>query len=196
MTILNKAFWEHKYLENNTGWDIGGVSTPLKNYIDQLTNKDLKILIPGGGNSYEAEYLWNIGFKSVYVVDIANQPLKNLKQRLPDIPNKQLLNKDFFDLDNSFDLIIEQTFFCALQPILREKYVHKTHELLKLNGEIAGLLFDFELTDEGPPFGGSKTEYINLFTPTFNIKALERSYNSIKPRQGKELYFIFEKINL
>ncbi|MCB0462261.1 MAG: methyltransferase domain-containing protein [Flavobacteriaceae bacterium] len=195
MTILNKAFWEHKYLENKTGWDIGGVSTPLKNYIDQLTNKDLKILIPGGGNSYEAEYLWNIGFKSVYVVDIANQPLKNLKQRLPDIPNKQLLNKDFFDLDNSFDLIIEQTFFCALQPSLREKYVHKTHELLKLNGKIAGLLFDFELTDEGPPFGGSKTEYINLFTPTFNIKILERSYNSIKPRQGKELFFIFEKNN-
>lgn len=30
---------------------------PLKVYFDQLTNKDLKILIPGGGNSHEAEYL-------------------------------------------------------------------------------------------------------------------------------------------
>ncbi|TJY32173.1 methyltransferase domain-containing protein [Pontimicrobium aquaticum] len=195
MTILNKAFWEQKYLENKTGWDIGDISTPLKSYIDQLTNKNLKILIPGAGNSYEAEYLWKKGFKNVYVVDIAKQPLKNLKQRLPDIPKQQLLNKDFFDLNDSFDLIIEQTFFCALQPSLRKKYAKKMYELLNLNGKIAGLLFDFELNNEGPPFGGSKAEYLNLFTPTFYIKTLRESYNSIKPRQGKELFFIFEKNN-
>lgn len=193
MKRLNKTFWEKRYRENKTGWDIGYISTPIKTYIDQLSNKDLKILIPGGGNSYEAEYLWKKGFKNVYVVDIVNQPLINFKQRLPKFPDKQLINTDFFKLDDSFDLIIEQTFFCALQPTLRQKYAAKINELLKESGKIAGLLFDFELTDDGPPFGGCKTEYLTLFTSIFNIKTLERSYNSIKPREDKELFFIFEK---
>ena len=145
MTKLNKNFWENRYHENKTGWDIGYISTPIKTYIDQLTKKDLKILIPGAGNSYEAEYFWKKGFKNVFVIDIANQPLSNLKKRLPKFPDKQLINKDFFELKNSFDLIIEQTFFCALEPSLRKSYSNKMKELLKDNGKIVGLLFDFEL---------------------------------------------------
>jgi thiopurine S-methyltransferase len=195
MKTLNKTFWESRYLENSTGWDIGYISPPIKTYIDQLTNKDLKILIPGAGNSYEAEYLWKKGFKNVFIVDIANQPLNNFIKRLPEFPEEQLINKDFFELNDSFDLIIEQTFFCAIQPNLREDYSIKMDEILKKNGKIVGLLFNFELTDEGPPFGGSKTEYINLFSSVFNIKTLEKSYNSIKPREDKELFFIFEKNN-
>ena len=66
--VLNEAFWDNKYKSGKTGWDIGSISTPLKKYFDQLTNKELKILIPGGGNSYEAEYLHKLGFKNVYVV--------------------------------------------------------------------------------------------------------------------------------
>jgi len=192
---MNKTFWESRYSENRTGWDIGYISTSIKTYIDQLTNKDLKILIPGAGNSYEAEYLWKKGFKNVFIVDIARQPLNNFKKRLPIFPEEQLINKDFFELNDSFDLIIEQTFFCAIQPNLREDYSIKMDELLKKNGKIVGLLFNFNLTDEGPPFGGSKAEYINLFSSVFDIKSLEKSYNSIKPREDKELFFIFEKNN-
>jgi hypothetical protein len=55
---FDKSYWEEKFIKNETGWDIGYVSTPLKEYFDQLTNKDLKILIPGSGNGYEAEYLF------------------------------------------------------------------------------------------------------------------------------------------
>lgn len=193
MKKLNKSFWEHRYRENKTGWDLGHVSLPIQTYIDQLTSKDLKILIPGAGNSYEAEYLWKKGFKNVFVLDIANQPLINFKKRVTKFPDKQLINKDFFELKNSFDLIIEQTFFCALQPTLRKNYSNKMNELLKENGKLVGLLFNFELTKEGPPFGGSKTEYLNLFSSVFKIKTLEKSYNSLKPREDIELFFIFEK---
>lgn len=64
--------------------------------------------------------------------------------------------------------------------------------LLNPKGKLAGLLFDFPLTNEGPPFGGSKTEYINLFSNSFYLKTLEIAHNSIKPRENKELFFIFE----
>ena len=113
---LNKNFWDLRYQNNEIGWDIGYISTPLKKYIDQLTDKNIKILIPGGGNSYEAEYLHNLGFKNVFVVDISPTALTNLKNRVPDFPKNHLINIDFFKLNNSFDLILEQTFFCALTP--------------------------------------------------------------------------------
>lgn len=193
MNPINKLYWEDRYTSNKIGWNIGHVSTPLKAYIDQIEDKNLKILIPGAGNSYEAEYLWNNGFKNVYVLDIAQQPLDNFKNRVTDFPENQLLHENFFDVEDRFDLILEQTFFCALNPLLRKAYVEKMEELLNTNGKLVGLLFDFELTNEGPPFGGCKSEYQSLFKLKFETKVLEPSINSIKERQGKELFFIFEK---
>jgi len=191
--ILDENYWASRYKENNIKWDIGEISTPIKLYIDQLEDKSMKILIPGSGNSYEAEYLHLCGFKNVFIADIAKEPLENLKNRAPSFPEEHLLHKDFFDLDLQFDLILEQTFFCALNIKLRQKYVHKMIDLLKPKGKLVGLFFNFELTKSGPPFGGSKGEYESLFQPYFDIIKLEKCYNSIIPRSGNELFFIFKK---
>ena len=194
MMNLNKDYWDEKYAQNTTGWDIGYVSTPLKAYIDQLQNKDSNILIPGAGNGHEVEYLFNKGFTNIHVIDIALQPLKNLKSRIPSFPEGNLIHMDFFDLKTSgFDLILEQTFFCALDPSLRNAYAAKMHDLLAPTGNIVGLLFDCIFKKDGPPFGGSEAEYKAIFGRDFTIKVLERAYNSIKPREGNELFFIFEK---
>lgn len=189
----NEQFWSEKYKTDNTGWDIGHISTPIKEYLDQLTDKALKILIPGGGNSYEAEYLFHSGFKNIFVADISEIPLSNLSERVPDFPNSHLLNTDFFELNDNYDLILEQTFFCALNPDLRKDYVTKMHELLKPNGKLVGLLFNFPLTNDGPPFGGSQAEYQSLFQKQFKIKKIEIAYNSIPSRAGNELFFLLSK---
>ncbi|HKJ07302.1 MAG TPA: methyltransferase [Flavobacteriaceae bacterium] len=193
MKKLDKNYWDNKYVNNETGWDIGYVSTPIKEYINQLQNKDVDILIPGAGNGYEVEYLVNNGFKNVNVVDVSAHPLQNLKNRIPSINNQNLFHEDFFNHNNTYDLIIEQTFFCALDPNKRIEYVDKIYDLLKPKGKIVGVLFDFPLTNEGPPFGGNVIDYIQLFYAKFEIKVFERCYNSIKPRAGSELFFIFEK---
>lgn len=190
---LNKSYWEDRYLNNETGWDAGSITTPLKDYIDQIDDKTLKILIPGAGNAHELDYLFSKGFQNVFVIDLAASPLQNIKKRNPLFPGSQLIQGDFFELEEHFDLILEQTFFCALSPELRKNYVSKMAQLLNPNGKIAGLLFDFPLTEAGPPFGGSKEAYLSLFSDIFSIKTFERAYNSIKPRQEKEFFFIFEK---
>ena len=191
---LNKDYWEHRYQDERLGWDIGHVSPPLKAYIDQLKNKDLKILIPGAGYGYEAIYLFENGFKNTYVLDIARQPLENIRSRCPGFPEDQLIEQDFFSANlNNFDLVIEQTFFCALDPGLRPAYADRMHQIIKDGGKLAGLFFDFPLTEHGPPYGGSQSEYEKLFEPLFKIKILERAHNSLAPRQGNELFFIFEK---
>ena len=63
---FSNEFWTQRYEQNQTGWDIGEISRPLKEYIDQLEDKNLKILIPGAGNAYEAEYLFKQGFTSYF----------------------------------------------------------------------------------------------------------------------------------
>ncbi len=191
MQKLDQDFWTNKYQNQDMGWDIGYISTPLKEYIDQLENKDLKILIPGGGNSYEAEYLYKLGFKNVFVVDISVVPFENLLQREPNFPKENLILKDFFQLQGKYDLILEQTFFCALDPSLRKKYVEKIHELLTKDGKLVGLLFDAPLNETKPPFGGNKALYQAYFKTLFSFKYFETAYNSIPPRQGKELFINF-----
>lgn len=190
---LSEIFWENKYKLNKIGWDLGEVSPPLKAYFDQLTNKDLKILIPGGGNSHEAEYLFKNGFKNVYVVDLSKTALDNLKRRVPNFPDVQLILGDFFNLNTTFDLVIEQTFFCAINISLRENYALKMKELLNKNGKLVGLMFDAVLNEKHPPFGGNKKEYTTYFESHFSMDIFTKCYNSFHNRQGMELFVKFVK---
>ncbi len=190
---LNGSYWDNRYKDGATRWDLGKISTPLKTYFDQLKNKDTKILIPGGGNSYEAEYLHHKGFKNAFVVDLSETALINIKKRVPSFPPTHLIHRNFFDLTIKFDLIIEQTFFCAIDPSLRSQYVVQASKLLNENGKIIGLLFDAPLYEDHPPFGGDKAEYLTYFKPLFEIQIMEECYNSVGSRAERELFIKFVK---
>jgi len=112
-------------------------------------------------------------------------------------PKEQILIGDFFSLKRPlfFDVIIEQTFFCAINPILRPNYVEKTNEILKENGKIIGLLFNREFDIKGPPFGGTEKEYRGLFNNKFNFKKIENSLLSSLPRKEYEFWIEFIKKN-
>ena len=196
--MTENEFWTTRYKESRTGWDIGYPSTPLKKYIDQLENKDLKILIPGAGNAYEAEYLFQNGFKNVFILDVSPIPLKAFRDRVPDFPEGQLILGDFFEQTGQYDLILEQTFFCSFVPTSENRtgYAGKMNELLRPNGKLVGLWFDIPLIEgnmEKRPFGGTKEEYLSYFSPFFEVKIFETCHNSIAPRAGNELFGIFEK---
>lgn len=192
-----EQYWTERYQNKSTGWDLGEASTPIKEYVDQLSDKNIKLLIPGAGNAYEAHYLFKAGFRNVHIIDIAQQPLKNFKNRLPDFPDEQIIHGDFFALEDQFDLIIEQTFFCSFPPTdgNRERYVDKMHALLKPEGKLVGVWFDIPLTDDltKRPFGGTKAEYISLFEQKFEFNVFDKCRNSILPRQGNELFAILQK---
>ena len=139
---LNDKYWTDRYQNRETGWDIGEVSTPIKEYIDQLKNKTIRILVPGCGNAYEAAYLVDMGFQDITLIDISEAKSNELAKKFVKNPCVKVLHGDFFNHTGNYDLIIEQTFFCALDPTLREAYVEKMHSLLSDGGKLAGVLFN------------------------------------------------------
>ncbi|MFT7028923.1 MAG: thiopurine S-methyltransferase [Marinoscillum sp.] len=187
-SLFDKDYWESRYAVQKTGWDVGYISTPLKKYFDQLGNKDLRILIPGAGNGHEAIYLFESGFSNVHVLDISPLAIAHFQANCPHFPFTQVHLQDFWEHYGEYDLIVEQTFFCAIVPKLRTDYCSKVAELLVPRGKIVGLLWGVPMNEQHPPFGGDAAEYQKLFESTFEISTMEAAYNSIVPRSGRELF--------
>ena len=185
---LGETFWNNQYVANATGWDLGEVSPPLKAYIDQLTRKNMRILIPGCGNTHEADYLLQQGFTNITVIDIASALVMQLKEKFASNPNIKIILGDFFEHVGEYDLILEQTFFCAINPPLRKDYVAKMKELLSTGGKLVGVLFNREFEQQGPPFGGCKCQYEPMFEKNFDFKTFELCNNSFVKRHGTELF--------
>lgn len=189
---LDQKFWNQRWENAQTGWDIGHASPPLEEYLLQYSNKEAAILIPGCGNAYEAEFLHNQGFQNITVLDISEYATEILRKKFQGKPSIKVITEDFFQHEAKYDLILEQTFFCAINPALRAQYVEKMFDLLKEDGKLAGLLFNRDFNG-GPPFGGNQKEYVEIFTLFFEIEKMENAYNSIKARQNTELFVILKK---
>lgn len=101
---------------------VGVITSTVKEYFDQLNDKTIKILIHGCGNSYETEYLFENKFINTYVVDYSEQALSNFSKRVPSFSKSKLLSNDFFNVQGKFDLIINETFFCAIDKNRRSDY--------------------------------------------------------------------------
>ena len=189
---LDESFWNDRYRSNQMGWDMNQVSPPIKSYIDTISDKNIRILIPGCGNAYEAAYLLDQGFTRLTLVDISSVLANRLKEKFKG-KSIRVIHSDFFEHEGKYDLIIEQTFFCALDLTFRQRYVQKCFDLLDEHGKLAGLLFNVEFGFDHPPFGGKKESYQKLFEPFFDVIQFEECKNSIPQRMGNELFFEFVK---
>jgi len=186
---MEQSYWETRYTEGSTGWDIGETSTPLKDYIDQLSDKTLRILIPGCGFGHEALYLSKLGFTNVTVIDLVDDAMQNIRKTAPSV---RCITGDFFLHIGEYDRILEQTLFCAIDPKLRQEYMTKIAGLLAPEGKYVGVLFKKEF-EGGPPFGGSIEEYRGYMNTHFTAILMEKCYNSIEPRHDTEVFVIAYK---
>ena len=132
---LNSIYWDKRYQEGTTGWDLGAANPVLFDYVINNCARDMRILVPGAGKAHEVAALWKAGYTNVYAADIAPSAKEEFLKFIPDFPAENYLITDFFELSESFDLILEQTFFCAIDPTLRERYVNQVHHLLSTTGE-------------------------------------------------------------
>ena len=183
---LTPDYWSERYQTARTGWDLGGANTGLIGAFTTYVRPGARVLIPGAGRGHEAEALWRRGYREVYVCDWAEEAFVTLRRSAHLPADDRLLVGDFFGLDGPFDAILEQTFFCAIDPGQRDRYVVHCATLLSPGGRWIGVLFDRDFED-GPPFGGSEAEYRERFAPHFDIELLGRFGASVGPRAGREL---------
>ena len=161
-------FWQGKYDQDHTPWDLGDVSAPVKTLVEGYFPPAGRVFIPGCGRGHEALYLAALGY-SVTALDIVAPPLEflRLQAKLRRV-EVETLHGDLFDLspqyDGTFDVWLEQACLCALAPGLRAAYEAVAHRLLKPGGVLLGVFMEVPF-DDGPPFNLPPEVVLGLFPP-------------------------------
>ena len=193
----NSQFWEGIYLEDDTGWDLGGATPIFDSMADSISPG--KVCIIGCGRGYDAIMFAQKGFE-VTAIDFAPSAIKAVK----DLARKAKLavntiENDIFTLApvyaNTYDFIIEQTCFCAINPARRSEYETVVNQLLKPGGKLIGLWFPLDklIEDGGPPWGTTIEEVKSIFKDGWKIEKEVFPELSIGPRKGREKLIVFSK---
>ena len=194
---LNPEFWEHRYQEGTTRWDLGQAAPPLAHLLTQPDAPEPgRAIALGCGRGHDALLFARHGFE-VLGVDyapsaIAAATAAATAQELP----AQFIQRDIFELlpeyAGQFDYVIEHTCFCALEPDLRDRYVDLAASLLKPDGKLLGLFFTHD-RPSGPPYGSTPEEIRQHFERQFEIASLAPTPHSVPSRQNEEHLGIFQK---
>jgi SAM-dependent methyltransferase len=188
--------WQGLYEANDMRWDLGEVAPPFIKLWEAGKLPVGKVLIPGCGRGHEVMFLAENGF-DVTGVDFAEGATSYLEKTLMERNlNGRVVHQDFFKLDEThtgvYDLVLEQTFFCAINPSLRSDYCNTVARILKPGGKLIGLFYNTG-EEGGPPHNTTREDVEKVFSESFAIHKLEITTWSIERRSGKELLTILEK---
>lgn len=190
-------FWEDIYLEDDAGWDLGGVTPVFDAIADNI--KPGKVCIIGCGRGYDAVMFARKGF-DVTAVDFAPSAIQALKALAKEskVPINAIQSNIFKLLpqyNDQFDYVLEQTCFCAIHPTHRKNYERLVYKILQPGGQLIGLWFPLDkiLADGGPPWGTTVGEVKRIFFSGWAVEEENFPELSIKPRRGREKLIIFRK---
>ncbi|MCB2206053.1 methyltransferase domain-containing protein [bacterium] len=205
------GYWDAAYREERDGWDMG---TPTPVFADLLTRLDMdfrslgalhfaqlghppRVLIPCSGRGYDALLFAGRGWE-VTAVDFAAEPLEWLRAeaRHAGLP-VTVLQEDMFSLAHthaaSYDLIVEYTCVCAIDPARRQEFLEFSHAVLRPGGILMALLFPVDGRPGGPPFSIDVEEFKREAASRFSLAHESTPGTSVKPRLGKERLLIWQK---
>ncbi len=191
------AFWEEKYQAGTTPWDMGKPVPVFQRMAREFPPG--KLCLIGCGRGYDALTFAQAGF-TVTGVDFSASAIRDLKQ-LAQKENVSVATacRDIFALpdkwENTFDYVVEQTCFCAIDPARRPEYEIAIRRILKPEGRLIGLWFPLDKTreDGGPPWGVTLAEVKELFADHWAIDLEEFPADSIPARKGREKLIVFRK---
>ncbi len=190
MTVANSQYWENRYIEGTTGWDLGQAAPPFVSLLDSAAApKPGKMAVLGSGSGYDALLFAARGFE-VIGFDFAPSAIASATELAQNSSiSAQFLQRNIFDLPaefpHHFDYVLEHTCFCAIDPGDRQSYVQLVKSLLKPDGELIALFWAHNQPG-GPPFGTTTAEIRHYFEPDFKINSLTLANNSVPQRQGQE----------
>lgn len=186
-----ESFWEERYREGTTGWDLGQPAPP---FVDLLSSPDApppgKMIVLGSGKGHDAIFFARQGF-DVTAVDFAPSAVEEARKNAQaQGVSANFVQHDLFTLDgtynHAFDYVLEHTCFAAIPIIAREEYVKVVRRLLRPTGEYIAIFFAHGRPG-GPPFTTDRAELMRLFRPYFRIEELDAASRAANGRPGQEL---------
>jgi len=193
---LDPPFWHGRYLAGDTGWDLGEPSPPFVRLHRDGVIAPCRVAVPGCGRGWEVAWLAGQGYQ-VAGIDFAPAAIEATRDRVHAAgATAHLVCSDLFglpdDLAGGFDLVLEQTCFCAIAPHRRPEYVDAVHRLLAPGGRLIALFYACEGSG-GPPFTTDPKDVAALFAERFTVRSLALTPHSHPRRFGEEWLGVMER---
>jgi cyclopropane fatty-acyl-phospholipid synthase-like methyltransferase len=188
--------WEHHYDEKDVRWDLDEVAPPFIHLWKEKIISPCSAIVPGCGAGHEVLFLAKKGFR-VTAVDYTRGATDLIKKNLhKNNLMGEVLQQDFFDFEEkyneSFDLLLEHAFFCAINPDKRQRYAEIAGKLIKPGGLIIALFYETSESG-GPPFNTQEKDIKKYFSENFLIESLSKTPHSAEQRKGKEWLAILKR---
>ncbi len=136
--------WSIRYAMSQTPWDLGEPHAELVTRLDDDpglgTGAPGRALVPGCGSGYDAEAMADAGW-SVTALDFAASAQKLVEAKLGD--RGEFVLGDLFEYQptDPFDLVLDHTCFCAIDPHRRPEYGQAAAGWLKPGGRFVSIVF-------------------------------------------------------
>ena len=148
--------WDKAYKEGVTPWDKGFASPAIAEWLKN-NSLDGYGLVLGCGLGHDVRLIASYN-EQVLGMDISRTAIRKARE-IDFVNNESYIVADFFNLtegfSQSFDWVVEHTFFCAITPDLRQSYVENLVNVLKPKGYFLAVFFLNDLNQinsVGPPY--------------------------------------------
>ena len=196
------AHWDALYQEGDTGWDLGEAAPP---FVDLLAGADAppagRLIALGSGRGHDALLFAAHGFE-VLGVDFAPTAVAAATEAAAAqglANHTRFLQADIFALPPeyraAFDVVLEHTCMCALDPRLLDEYAALVTRLLWPGGTYVALFYTHGRPG-GPPFTTDAAAIRRLFAPRLEIVHLAPAPRSAPGFAGKEWLGLMRKAQI
>ncbi len=200
------GYWSERYQTGAAQWDLGTETAVFRACIErgilpvkpQEQASAPRLWLPGCGYGHDAILFAQAGY-AVTAMDFAPEPLAYLKDMAwhKHCPI-DIAHLDIFDVlpqyAGTFDIVVEYTCFCAIDPARRGEYADILSQTLKHGGCVVALLFPTDSTVPAPPYPVDIDATIELFAQ-YDLFCSYREIptESHPKRLGREELVIFIK---
>jgi SAM-dependent methyltransferase len=184
--VSRQVDWEDCYRSGETPWDKGEPAPGLVDFLEhQVPFLQQDILVPGCGLGHDAKALAGRGYQ-VTGLDLAPTAVRRADNGSGK-GSVRFEEGDYLRLRNrrGFGGLFEHTLFCAIPLESRSDYVNSTAALVRPEGHFLAIHYLNPRDPAGPPFGVSREEILERFTPHFELLA-EWVPRSFAGRENRE----------
>lgn len=189
MSQLDANAWNQRYLSQTTGWDKGACAPPIARLLGSgLIPAGARVAVVGAGRGHEALEAARRGYR-VTAVDFAPEAITAMQAAMQATGlSFEALQADVLTLHElrpgGFDAIVEHTCYCAIDPSLRDGYVHAIAGALAPGGVLLGLFYNHGRPG-GPPFDTTEAHVRARFSG-FTFERFVKAPDSFEGRRNEE----------